>query len=515
MIRGYFMQKTILKNATILTLNEQDEILKNFDILIEGDAIRKIEKNIIPISNENIVDCSGLLITPGFVNAHLHSDENMFKGLYDNMPLELWMLYSYPPTSLYRNFSERFVYLRTLAGAIEQIRSGVTSCQDDVSGHPRTTADTHRIIFNAYSDIGMRANVSTSALHKNFLDTIPYLRDFVPTELQKKFLDPLSEDEELNEAEKIIREWNGKDNFKVTLSPIAPQRCNDSYNIKVYELAEKYNLPYHTHICETRMQRETGFEFYGKTIIQHCNDLGILSPRTTIAHGNWLDDKDIEIVAETGANVVHNIVSNLKLGSGIMPYSKMTDAGVHICLGTDGMSSNDSQNIMEVMKTAALIHKVTQPDYKKWPTASQIINNAVKGGARSLMREDEIGSIEVGKKADLVMFDLSAYSFTPLNDIKNHIVYCENGSHIKNVMIAGKMVLKDGEFTSINEKAVLSELRDMQDEFMNNYKKILPLSEEIFQYVEKSYWKCIEKNDELWRFSATKNEYDKNFRQEF
>ena len=509
------MQKTILKNATILTLNEQDEILKNFDILIEGDAIRKIEKNIIPISNENIVDCSGLLITPGFVNAHLHSDENMFKGLYDNMPLELWMLYSYPPTSLYRNFSERFVYLRTLAGAIEQIRSGVTSCQDDVSGHPRTTADTHRIIFNAYSDIGMRTNVSTSALHKNFLDTIPYLRDFVPTELQKKFLDPLSEDEELNEAEKIIREWNGKDNFKVTLSPIAPQRCNDSYNIKVYELAEKYNLPYHTHICETRMQRETGFEFYGKTIIQHCNDLGILSPRTTIAHGNWLDDKDIEIVAETGANVVHNIVSNLKLGSGIMPYSKMTDAGVHICLGTDGMSSNDSQNIMEVMKTAALIHKVTQPDYKKWPTASQIINNAVKGGARSLMREDEIGSIEVGKKADLVMFDLSAYSFTPLNDIKNHIVYCENGSHIKNVMIAGKMVLKDGEFTSINEKAVLSELRDMQDEFMNNYKKILPLSEEIFQYVEKSYWKCIEKNDELWRFSATKNEYDKNFRQEF
>lgn len=509
------MQKTILKNATILTLNEQDEILKNFDILIEGDAIRKIEKNIIPISNENIVDCSGLLITPGFVNAHLHSDENMFKGLYDNMPLELWMLYSYPPTSLYRNFSERFVYLRTLAGAIEQIRSGVTSCQDDVSGHPRTTADTHRIIFNAYSDIGMRANVSTSALHKNFLDTIPYLRDFVPTELQKKFLDPLSEDEELNEAEKIIREWNGKDNFKVTLSPIAPQRCNDSYNIKVYELAEKYNLPYHTHICETRMQRETGFEFYGKTIIQHCNDLGILSPRTTIAHGNWLDDKDIEIVAETGANVVHNIVSNLKLGSGIMPYSKMTDAGVHICLGTDGMSSNDSQNIMEVMKTAALIHKVTQPDYKKWPTASQIINNAVKGGARSLMREDEIGSIEVGKKADLVMFDLSAYSFTPLNDIKNHIVYCENGSHIKNVMIAGKMVLKDGEFNSINEKAVLSELRDMQDEFMTNYKKILPLSEEIFQYVEKSYWKCIEKNDELWRFSAAKNEYDKNFRQEF
>lgn len=506
------MRNTLLKNATILTLNEKDEILKNSDILIEGDTIKKIEKNITPTFSENVIDCSGLLITPGFVNAHLHSDENMFKGLYDNMPLELWMLYSYPPTAQYGNFSDRFVYLRTLAGAIEQIRSGVTSCQDDVSGHPRTTSDTHRIIFNAYKDIGMRANVSTSALHKNFLDTIPYLRDYVPAELQKKFSDPLSASEELTESEKIIKEWNGKYNFKVTLSPIAPQRCDDSYNIKVYELAQKYNLPYHTHICETRMQRETGFEYYGKTIIQHCYDLGILSPRTTVAHGNWLDDKDIELMADTGANVVHNIVSNLKLGSGIMPYSKMTDAGVHICLGTDGMSSNDSQNILEVMKTTALIHKVTQPDYKKWPTASQVIDNAVKGGARSLMRENEIGSLETGKKADLVMFDLSAYSFTPLNDIKNHIVYCENGSHIKNVMIAGKMVLQDCEFTSINEKSVLAELRDMQEEFMANYKKILPLSDEIYQYIDKSYWTCVRKDDKLWRFSAAKNEYENNFR---
>ena len=133
------MQKKLLKNATVLTLNKKDEILTNTDILIDGDEIVKIENNIKP-------------------EAHLHSDENMFKGLYDNMPLELWMLYSYPPTGQYGYFSDRLVYLRTLAGAIEQIRSGVTSCQDDVSGHPRTTLETHNIIFKAYEDIGMRAN---------------------------------------------------------------------------------------------------------------------------------------------------------------------------------------------------------------------------------------------------------------------------------------------------------------------------------------------------------------------
>lgn len=174
--------KTLLKNAMILTLNEKDGILKNTDVLIENDEIKKIEKSIQPTADENVIDCTDLLLTPGFVNAHLHSDENMFKGKYDNMSLKLWMLYSYPPTAEYGNFSERLVYLRTMIGAIEQIKSGVTCCQDDVSGHPRTTAEGHNIIFKAYKDLGMRANISTSAIHKNFLDTITYLRDFMPSD---------------------------------------------------------------------------------------------------------------------------------------------------------------------------------------------------------------------------------------------------------------------------------------------------------------------------------------------
>ncbi len=513
MIEEKTMKRTILKNASILTLNSSDEILKNTDILIENDTIKKIEKNITPLSNEKVIDCSDLLITPGFVNAHLHSDEYMFKGLYDNMPLELWMLYSYPPLGDYGNLKDRLVYLRTQADAIEQIRSGITSCQDDVSGHPDTTADTHRIIFKAYEDIGMRANVSTSTLNKNFLDRIPYLRENMPKELKGKFLNPGSDEEKLKEAEKIIKEWDGVGNFKVSLSPIAPQRCDDKFNVKVYELAEKYDLPYHTHICETRMQRESGFDYYGKTIIGHCKDLGILSKRTTIAHGIWLDDEDIEIVAQTGANIAHNTVSNLKLGSGIMPYAKMLEKGVKICLGTDGSSSNDSQNMLEVMKTTALLHKVTQPNYEKWPTSSEIINMATKGGARSVMRENEIGSVEIDKKADLLMFDLNSYAFTPLNNVKNHIVYCENGSNIKNVMIAGEMVIQNKEFTRIDEKSVLLELENLKEEFMKDYKKILPYSDELFKYIDNSHWTCIHKPDDLWRFSAGKKEYSHYFKQ--
>lgn len=502
----------ILKNALVLTLNESDELLEHTDIKIVEDVITEIGKNIVPLGNEEIVDCSELLLTPGFVNAHLHSDENMFKGKYDNMPLELWMLYAYPPSPEYGEFSERLVYLRTLVGAIEQIHSGVTSCQDDVSGHPLTTLETHNIIFQAYEDIGMRANVSTSELHKNYVDTIPYLRETMPKQLQERFGNPRPVSEAVAGAEEIIQAWNGKGKLKVTLSPIAPQRCDDEYNVAIFQLAEKYDLPYHTHICETRMQRETGFEYYGKTIVQHCKDLGILAPRTTIAHGNWLDDKDVEVVAETGANVVHNIVSNLKLGSGIMPYSKMKKAGVHIALGTDGTSSNDSQNIMEVMKTAALIHKVTQPDYEQWPTSGEILDMATKGGARSLMREKEIGSIEVGKQADILMFNLNSSAFTPLNDVKNHLVYCENGSSLVNVLIGGDFVMKNGKMTTVDEDEIFRELRSLQADFMNTYEKVLPFSNEIYPYVDKSYWKCMQAEDEFWRLSATRKEYQDVFK---
>jgi len=498
---------TILKNALILTLNDKDELLENTDIRIEGSLIQKIERNIQPGAADEVLDCSDYLLTPGFVNAHLHSDENMFKGLYDNMPLELWMLYSYPPSAEYGNFAERLVYLRTLVGAIEQIKSGVTSCQDDVSGHPCTTLETHNIIFKAYENIGMRANISTSALNKNYLDTIPYLRETVPEELQKQFSDPIPDEEALANAEAIIKAWNGKGLFKVTLSPIAPQRCTDEYNVAVYELAEKYNLPYHTHICETRMQRETGFEFYGKTILQHCKDIGILSPRTTIAHGNWLDDRDVEVAAETGINVVHNLVSNLKLGSGIMPYAKMKAAGVHLAIGTDGTSSNDSQNLMEVMKTAALVHKVTQPDYTKWPTSGEILEMATHGGARSLMREDEIGSLEVGKQADILMFNLRSPAFTPLNDVKNHLIYCENGSDIENVMIAGRMIMRNRKILTVNEMEIMREVADITEDFKRFHQSCLTLSDKIYPYVDASYRRCMKADDELWRLTASKKEY--------
>lgn len=182
--------------------------------------------------------------------------------------------------------------------------------------------------------------------------------------------------------EEVIRRWDRKDGMKVVFSTSAPQRCTDEYLMRGLKIAEKYDLPMHTHILETRMQRATGPEFYGKSIVKHIRDLGFLTDRLTIIHGVWMDEEDMRMIGEAGASVAHNPVSNLKLGSGIMPLRKMVRNKVNVVLGTDGMSSNDGYSIFETVKFAALLQKVMDADYKTWLDAKSILKMAIRTPAR-------------------------------------------------------------------------------------------------------------------------------------
>ena len=492
--------KTLLKNATILTLNREDEILKNADLLFEDDTILKIGKNLPADAETEIRDCTGRLVMPGLVNAHLHSDENMFKGRFDNMPLEVWMLYSCPP-SRYGPLSRRLIYLKTMIGAMEMVKSGVTAAQDDVAEYPVMTAEGCDPVFEAYRDIGMRANVGFNNNNRHYCDKLPYAREMIPKALQKELDEPVTGEYLLNTYRQVVKKWNGKDDLKVTLSVSAPQRCSDDYLLAMEEFSRSENLPYHMHILETKMQRVTGFEFYGETLIRHVDRLHMLSPRLTIPHAIWIDDQDIARMAEGGVNVVHNVVSNLKLGSGIMPFGKLRDAGVSIALGSDGMSSNDGQKIFEVMKFCALIHKVAQPDYRQWITSGEVLAMATKNGARSMMRSDEIGSLEAGKKADLLILDMNTTAFVPLNDLKNHLVYCENGSSVETVYIRGRKVLDDFRLISVDEKAIIEEMKGLMDEFKERYRNTEAANRRLEPYVEQIYRRCVSQRDEVWRFT--------------
>lgn len=499
--------RTLIQNATILYGTEMET--KKADLLICDEDITKIADHIAAEPDMEIIDATDLLVAPGLCNAHLHSDENLFKGMTDNLPLELWMLYTYP-TLKYGPFSKRLIYLRTMLGAMEMIKHGVTLAQDDVSEYPSATLEGTDAVMEAYTDLGMRASVTTNLCDKQWKDKLPYLSDILPEEVKKCYPPAADRQEMYDLIHAMVSKWHKKGGMtNVVLAPVAPQRVTDRFFTDMYGLAEKYDLPVHTHVLETKMQRVTGQEFYKTTLIQHMKDIGVLGDRTTIVHCVWVDDHDIELIANAGASVAHNPASNTKLGSGILPYAKLHEAGVNLALGTDGMSSNDSQSIFEAMKTTALLHKVTMPDYKRWPNAKDVFKAATVGGAKSTRRIDHTGSIEEGKKADLVFYDLNSIAFTPTNDLLNHLVYCENGEDIVRVMVNGKTVVKDGKILTVDEKAILNELRAELPGFYEKYKAAKEWADKMFPYVQQVYEKSYTQSTNLNRLSGNDAEWVK------
>lgn len=483
--------RILLKNAKVLTFNETNEILDRGDVLIEDRKIIRIGEN-IGENADKMIDCSGKLVMPGLVNSHLHSDENMFRGLFDNMPLEPWMLYSCPPLG-YGPFSNRLIYLRTMIGAMEMVKKGVTCVQDDASECPGATVAGYDEVFGAYRDLGLKGNIAVNMGNRIYLDKLPYTREFIPEELHPVLSTHPEPDEMIAVYEEVIKRWDRKDGMKVVYSTSAPQRCTDDYLLRALSVAQKYDLPMHTHILETRMQRASGPVMYGKrSIVQHIEDIGFLTDRLTIIHGVWMDDEDMALIGNANASIAHNPVSNLKLGSGIMPLRKMLDHKVNVVLGTDGMSSNDGYSMFETMKFAALLQKVVDPDYKTWRSAKDILDLAIKTPAYSLRREDEIGALEPGKEADIIIINLKTEAFTPLNDIYNHLVYCEDGSDVETVISGGKIIMENRKLLHVDEEALIEELQAMTQDFKDAFEKTKIMNAPLLDPVDKIYNKCVE-----------------------
>jgi 5-methylthioadenosine/S-adenosylhomocysteine deaminase len=197
------------------------------------------------------------------------------------------------------------------------------------------------------------------------------------------------------------------------------------------------------------------------------DDLGLLNPWTTIAHSIWVTDDDIARMGRAGVSIVHNAISNQKLGAGVAPVRRLLEAGVNVALGSDGICSNDTPRMFDVMHAAGILHKINNPDWSRWLTASEVLKACTLGGARSALIDKETGSLEAGKKADLLILDMATANFTPLNDIRNHLVYCENGTSIEKVIVNGEIVVEDGKLTKVDEKALLAELRAAMPEFQD------------------------------------------------
>ncbi|MGV9800967.1 amidohydrolase family protein [Mycobacterium sp. NPDC003449] len=445
------------------------------------------------------------LVVPGYVNAHTHSWEALFRARLDNLPLEHWMLLSYPVLGL-APLSPDLIRLRSQLVAIESLRNGVTTLVDDVLEIPGQTADQLAAVFESYRDIGIRANISGHVVDKPFVDTFPFLADTLDPE-HASALDALAvvdTDEYLSYAAESADRYadyaGGRLRFMV--GPSAPQRCTPELLIGVDALARRHDLEFHVHVLETRTQAITATEFYGKTMVEYLHALGVLGEHVTMAHGIWLTDSDIEVLADTGASVSHNPISNLKLGSGIAPWRKYLDARVNLGIGTDGMSSSDNARMSEAVKAAALLHKVTGPDYRSWPTAAEVLTAGTLGGARSARLGNKVGSIEIGKRADLVVYNMNSLAFTPRNNPELHLVYSENGSSIDTVMVDGQIVLADGKITTIDERAVLDELQARGPELRQWQGELERLNRALLPAFDRQYAKGMGQPAAAERFSG-------------
>ncbi|MFS0866326.1 amidohydrolase family protein [Microbacterium sp. 179-B 1A2 NHS] len=458
------MTRTLIRGAQVITMDTATgSTPTRLDLRIADGAFTEIGPNLAALPGEEVIDGTDTLVTPGFVNAHTHSWEYLYKGRYDNMPLELWMLYAYPILGGGRT-SPDLIRLRTLMFAMESMKNGVTTLIDDVLETPGQDLDQLAAVTGAYADIGIRANVSGHVINRPFVDTVPFVTDWLPDELVRRVrAEPtLTAEGYLDYSRQAFARHHDTANGRIRymLAPSGPQRCTDDLLVGATELAAEFDAEVHIHVLETKTQAVTGDELYGgRTLVQHLDELGAMSPRTTFAHGIWVTDEDIERISRHGVSVSHNAISNLKLGSGILPWRAYQDAGVNLGLGTDGCSSSDTPRLMEVMKTAALLHKVTEPDHTRWSTVDEVLRAATIGGARSGVLDGSIGSIEVGKRADLVMFDTETLAFLPTNRLENHLVYSENGSSIVRVMVDGVTTVEDGRLTQIDENAVIAAFR--------------------------------------------------------
>jgi 5-methylthioadenosine/S-adenosylhomocysteine deaminase len=456
------MSDILIRNAAIVAMDSSHGTVPFAgDILIAGGTIKAIGEALSAGPDAEIIDGRGKLVMPGLVNAHTHSSETFLRGRYERMPLEIWLLYAYP---LLMNdpIGERLLYLRSLLLAMESLRNGVTTFCDDFFDPPRHDLDRLATVFRAYDDAGIRANVSSAVMNVHTLDALPFAREVMPPELLP-YLDCRS-------AFASLHGKSGRLNFMI--APSAPQRCSPDLMAACMDLAIEKQVPFHTHILETKTQAVTGHMLHGKSLIAYMHDLGLLKRNTTIAHSVWVSDEDMRLMGEAGVSVAHNAVSNLKLGAGIAPIRCLLDAGVTIGLGTDGVSSNDTSRIFDVMRVAGLVHSAAGPDYETWVSADEILTMATIGGAKTALLEQVTGSLEIGKAADLLILDLKTYPFMPLNDVAKHLVYSENGSSIKTVMVAGRIVMQDGRLTTVDEKAVFDEIAELVPAYLAEHAEL-------------------------------------------
>lgn len=437
------------------------------DVLVDGDWIGAIGAELSAPAGTRVVEGGGRhLLLPGLINAHFHSPANHLKGSVRSLPLELFMLFESPSDPALAP-TPREAYLRTMLGAVEMLQRGITCVQDDAFLMPFPDPDVIDAVASAYRDSGIRAFLALDQPELTEAEKLPFI-DELDSAARRAFGAPApAPAAQLLEAyDHLIGTWHGAadDRIRAAVSISAPQRVSLEYFAALDDLAERHGLPLYAHMLETKVQRTLMTEqsrFAGRSLVGYTAAAGLLKPHTNVIHAVWVDDDDLDTIADAGSTVVHNPVSNLRLGSGVLPWRAMIARGIPVALGTDEAICDDSVNVWTVAKTAGLIHNVAGLDSDDWPTAAEVLAALWGGGARATRRPDDLGVVAPGRLADLALVDLHSIAFTPLNELREQLVHCEDGRSVVLTMVAGRVVAEGGHVTSVDESALLDEAREL------------------------------------------------------
>ena len=423
------MNNTILiKNALILNPNNFEN--KKQCLLIKDDLIAEISDEIDDSNADKIIDAEGKILLPGLINTHTHLSMTLFRGLADDLSLDSWLNDHIWPMEA--NLNGDYCYIGALLGAVELIKSGTTTFSD-MYFYMEDVA-------RAVDDAGIRAVLSYGMI------------DFGDAERREA---------EIKENMALYDACNGMADgrIKVFFGPHSPYTASEELLVKVRQLADEHNMGIHIHVSETQKEINDSLDERGIRPFEYLEKIGFLGPDVVAAHCVWLSDEEIEIIKKHDVKVSHNPCSNMKLASGVAPVTKLIENDICVSIGTDGASSNNNLDLIEELKTASLLQKVSTLDPKVL-TSDEAIEMATIKGAEALGLGDEIGSIEVGKKADIILIDTNSANMVPdSSSLSSNVIYSANGSNVDTTICNGKILMENKKLTTLDEDEIYAKAK--------------------------------------------------------
>jgi 5-methylthioadenosine/S-adenosylhomocysteine deaminase len=449
---------TLLTGARVLAPDALSAPLA--DVLIRDGRIEAVLPPGTAVEGAQVFDAAKRLIIPGLVNGHTHGHGGLAKGAGDKWDLPLLLAHA-PWISGGRVLRDK--WLSTALNAVENLKKGCTAVFDLPAEFPCPTVEGLDAMADAYATVGLRAILAPMVSDLTFFQATPGLPESLPDSLR-----PRAEAMRMPAPQQILdaiaaaaKSWSyGSKGIVLGCAPTIPLHCTDDFMKGCRKLAAEHGMRMQTHVAESRFQAAGGVLRYdGATMLEHMDRLGLVGDWFSVAHGVWLTDSDLDLLAKRGGGLSHNPGANMRLSSGIAPARKAIKAGVTVGIGTDGSSSSDNQNMFESMRLAAFASRLWEDsEDDDWLGTAETVRLATAGSTKLLGLDG--GVIEAGRAADLVLLDLDHINWAPLNDAANQLVWTEDGAAVVDVMIGGEWKLRDRKVLGLDEAKLAAEANE-------------------------------------------------------